>query len=526
MASSSPRSITVVNPATGSPEASYPTATPTQIDQALTQLGAVQPQWQAVPLRRRAAVLHTVADLLLQKAVPLAQLVATEVGKPVTEAQTTDVTTAANSFRTLAKLGLKTLSAIPSTPWQGHLLGRRYQQRRWPHGVVAIITPWNYPLATPASALAAALMAGNTVAFKPSERTPGCGLALHQLIQQALADQGLSPDVIACLLGDRQVGEALTQDPRIHYAVFTGSVAGGRQVQQAMAQQGRGCTLELGGSDPMLVLPSAQPHLDTVLSYALWGRFTNAGQTCAAVKRLLVPQALLAESVERLSAKLHRLQVGMPRDPATHMGPLIDTQQRQRVQDQLAQARLEQPAQVIQAALPPHLPKEGCFFPPTLVVAPPPDSVLLRQEVFGPVLAILPYQSAQEWTAHGMGSPFGLGVSVFGALSEARAIAARWPAANVAINDLPLTHYALPALPWGGWKDSGPGYRNGVQGLLEMTRLQVCSEMRHPSPAPWLFGKTPSSPLDVQALAQLLVNNRPSLGLLRYLWAHRPSSRL
>lgn len=489
-----------------------------QLNRKLHAARQLQELWRTVPLHRRASLIAEVARLLDERALPICQTISQEMGKPVVEALQTDILSAVSSLQHLARQGTRLLRPRTIDPLKARLMGRTFKVHRIPHGVVAVISPWNYPVATPATAIGSALLAGNTVIFKPSELTPRSGLLLAEAFGDVLARHNLPRDICQVIIGDRDAGRALIESGQIDFAFFTGSERAGRWIQQEMAAQGKGCTLELGGSDAMIVLPTARDRLEDVTRYAVWGRFANAGQTCAAVKRLVVHHSLYPALLQQLRQSLAALRVGDPADRRTHIGPVASQEQKALLEAQLKDA-ISDGADVWQVPLPTDVAPTGAYFPLTLVTGVSPASRLWQEEVFGPVLAIWPYHDTDELKAHTVDSPYGLGLSIFGDTSEVRSLLKLLgpnTSGHIAINDLPTTQYAFPILPWSGLKGSGPGVRNGEDGLLEMTRLQVVGGQDSPMPAPWLFRRQSPSWRATLAMVRLMTRGHLGIGLIRY----------
>jgi succinate-semialdehyde dehydrogenase/glutarate-semialdehyde dehydrogenase len=480
--------VTPINPATEEALAPYPVATRQQVLEATAAARRVQGQWSSASLAKRARILSDVADKLLEEADSFAHCITTEMGKPFREALEADLFSAISTTRYMAAIGPRVLRDKPYHSLKSLLLGRLHAEHRVPHGVVGIISPWNYPLGTPASGISMALMAGNAVILKPSEITPGTAELLVRLYQSVLSQHGFPKAIVQVLHGDGRVGAALCEAPEVDYLLFTGSSATGQRVQQAMQARGKSVNLELGGSDPMILLESC-PDWDAALSTAVWARFTNAGQTCAAIKRLLVPESRYEEVLKVLEEKISGLRVGDPMNPENHMGPLASELQLQRLMSQVSDA-VNSGARIISGGY--RLNRPGFFYAPTVLADVPADASVLGEEVFGPALIVIAYKTIKQAVEIANALPYGLTASVFGSEKEAGIIARQLEAGTVAINDVAVTNYAQPVIPWNGHKASGPGIRHGKAGLLEMTRLRVMTEnlsFKLPGlrKAPWLF---------------------------------------
>jgi acyl-CoA reductase-like NAD-dependent aldehyde dehydrogenase len=465
--------ISKINPATGALLGEYPVASAEDVAEAVTQAQAAQRIWRGTSLAARTQLLEAVLQLLFDRSQAVAQTISQETGKPLADALEADIGTALGVLRYYADLGPQRLRPRPiANDTISLITGRAHWETYHPRGVIAVISPWNYPLAIPVSGMATALMAGNAVVLKPSELTPGTGQLLVALFQEALLSLSLPLSLVSLLLGDGDTGAQLLAQP-IDGVIFTGSAVVGKKIRALASQQGYWSSLELGGSDAMLVLPGCD--LEKVASYALWGRFTNAGQACAGVKRLFVPQSDEQALLQHLKNKVSQLKVGSPLDIANHVGPLISEAQRI-VLDSQVQDALTRGAQLVAGGHP--LPGPGWFYAPTLLNAVPAQARVLQEEVFGPVLPVIPYQQVDEAVAQINASEYGLTASVFGPLGQARALAGRLNCGTVVINDVGPSNYAMLCAPWGGWKASGTGISHGERALLELSQVQVLSENR------------------------------------------------
>jgi len=349
------------------------------------------------------------------------------------------------------------------------ITGRAHRETYHPRGVIAIISPWNYPLAIPVSGITTALMAGNAVVLKPSELTPGTAQSLVNIFQEELQAQGFSPSLVGLVQGDGGIGAELLQQP-IDGVIFTGSAAVGRKIRMVAAERGLWSSLELGGSDAMLILPGCD--LELAASYALWGRYTNAGQACAGVKRLFVPAGDEPVFLKLLQEKISCLKVGGPENPQHHVGPLISESQLCLLESQVQDA-LDHGAKLLAGGK--RLPGSGWFYEPTLLANVPKHARVLREEVFGPVLPVIAYNHFQDAVAEINATEYGLTASVFGSIDHARALAAQLECGTVVINDVGPSNYAMLCAPWGGWKASGSGVSHGERALLDLCRVQVVS---------------------------------------------------
>jgi succinate-semialdehyde dehydrogenase / glutarate-semialdehyde dehydrogenase len=527
--------ITKYNPANGGLLYEIPFSTPAEIDTAIEAAHYAQQQWSLLPLEKRLAVLKSFCDNVREEAETLAHCVTQEVGKPLTESYQADVLSALGGTQHALARGKHLFKSQMKQSLKGLALGRVYKQLREPKGVVGVISPWNYPLGTPTAALIGALLAGNTVVFKPSEKTPKCGEHLVRLLHDALIQHHCSTHVVQLLQGDGSVGQAMVESPHVQYIFFTGSEGVGKRIQRICVERSIECSLELGGSDAMIILPSIERYsLDAVVSHALWGRFSNAGQTCAAIKRLYIPNALMSMFKELLTAKLLAIRTGNPLEPTTHMGPVIDERQRNQLEEQLQDAKAHG-AEWVQAPLGFTPEVHQSYMPPTLVFNPPFDALVNQQEVFGPILPVFGYDNLAEVRDTLNASPYGLGASIFGKPKQAEWLAKQLDVANIAINDLHMTFYAMPQLGWRGWKASGPGVRMSDEGLLQFVRIKTLGKaplfgvLGLAKPA-WLFSRQGHETTSSKALVETLGSGH-WLGYLhpklaKYMLERRSSTRL
>jgi acyl-CoA reductase-like NAD-dependent aldehyde dehydrogenase len=533
--SESVRVIAKYNPATGGLLYEIPFTSDAAIQDAVARAKDAHTAWARLSLKQREKVLRTFFQTLLREADAVARLISQEVGKPLNEAYQTDILTALTGVEHALKRGRHLFRSERRNSLKGLALGRVYTQHRESHGVVALISPWNYPVGTPTAAIAGALLAGNAVVFKPSEKTPMSGDILVRLWQDALLHHGHSPHLVHIVQGDGSVGGLLVNHPDVRFVFFTGSEAVGKRIQVRCAERSIGCSLELGGSDAMVILPSAERYsLDAIVAHAIWGRFTNAGQTCAAIKRLYVPRHLYPFVRELLTAKLLQLRVGDPLKNDTHIGPVIDEPQRAQLEAQLQDA-VASSVDVVQASLPIQPAPRQTFMAPALVFDPPLDACVNTEETFGPILPVFAYDDPLQLQRLLNESPYGLGASIFGTPRKAREFARGLQVANVAINDAHMTFYAMPKLGWRGWKASGPGVRMSDEGLLQFVQMKTVGEAPLfgwpfvTKPA-WLFSEhgreSQTAKTMVQTFGSGKLRGLMSPRLLAFLWERRSSTRL
>lgn len=438
----------VVNPATEEVIGTVPAGTAADTDAAVAAAVAAFPPWAATPLPRRVELVTRIVDGLVARSDELAAVITAEVGAPVGVARQAQVGLAlgmAGSFLPLAAT-LRTAERV------GNSLVTRE-----PAGVVAAITPWNMPLLLTVQKIVPALLAGCTVVHKPSEITP-----LHAaLLVDAVAGADLPPGVFNLVVGDgATVGRALTAHPAVDVVSFTGSTRAGRDVIRNGADTVKRLHLELGGKSACVVLDDAD--LEQAVRANVDQVCFNSGQTCLQWSRLLVPRRHERAALEIAADLMAGYRVGDPTDPATDLGPLVSRAALQRVHGHLARA-VAQGARLLTGG-PAPVPglDRGYFILPTLVSDVAPDMAIARDEVFGPVLSVLPYADEDEAVRIANDTPYGLHGAVFAADDDrALALARRLRTGLVDVNGGPFN----PLAPFGGFGQSGLGRECGIAGL-------------------------------------------------------------
>lgn len=449
------RMFEVVDPATGEVFAQAPECSPAQLDAAMHSALSAFTDWAADDDRRRE-VLDSAAAAVLAAADPLAELLTAEQGKPLADSRR-EIASAALWLRYFAQLEL-----APEIVRNGkHSHARIYRRAL---GVVAAITPWNFPIALAMWKIAPALRAGNTMLLKPSPCTPLSSLELGRILAGVLP-----AGVLNVVSGTDPLGAAITAHPTPRKISFTGSISTGRLVGVAAAQALKPATLELGGNDPAILLDDVVPA--EVAEALFWAAFGNNGQTCFAVKRVYVPDALHDEVADALIEIAGRVRVGDGRQPGVQLGPLINGHQLDRVRGLVADAVRHGATATAgkQAVGPP-----GFFCAPTIVTDVTDGIRLVDDEQFGPALPIIRYHDLDDAVARADNGRYGLTASVWSGDPEwAHSIATRLDCGQVSIN----AHGGAvrPHLPFGGHKYSGIGVENGIWGLHEFTSMQVIS---------------------------------------------------
>lgn len=456
--------LVVASPVTGETLCTLPTASAEDVQAAVARARAAQPAWAAQGVRARAAVMDAFRARLLARRDEAARLVTAETGKPLSEALAVDVLITLDAAKWLAHAAPRVLAPEKVRLANPLFLGRTSFVEREPRGVVGIVSPWNYPLAIPATNAMHALVAGNAVVLKPASFTPQTALLLRDLLVEA----GVHADAFQVVVGGGRVtGQALV-DADVDHLVFTGSVEVGRDVDARLRARGVSTCMELGGSDPALVLDDAP--LEHAVKGVVWGRFTNAGQTCAAVKRAFVHRALHDRFVAEVVRQASALRLGDPLDPATDVGPLRDPGAVAQMAAVVDDARKRGARVLCGGRARPDLGPQ--YFEPTVLVDVPEDALARTEETFGPVLPIMPFDDEEEAVRLANATRFGLSASVWTRdTARGHALARRLRAGTVTVNDAAYS-YAANETPWGGVGDSGHGVTHGPWGLLEMTRAR------------------------------------------------------
>ena len=470
-APSSNESITVYEAATGEAMGRVPVGGEAEVEIALQAANRALPAWSRTPVAERAAYIRALADGLVAREAELAEIMAREVGTPLATSVRVQVGLAVTVFRSMADL----VEELPAEERVGTSL-----LVRQPVGVVAGITPWNYPLYQLAAKVGPALASGSTTVIKPSSVAPLATFALAEIAHEI----GLPAGVFNLLSGRGAViGEMLAGSPLIDMVSITGSTGAGARVALAAAPNITKVALELGGKSAFLLAEGAD--LDTAISAAVRGCFVNNGQTCSATTRLLVPSSLLAEVEQRVEALVSAFTVGDPVDAATDLGPVASAAQQQTVADYIEIGAKEGTTVAGgPGAVDGH--ENGYFVKPSVFSRLSPDSAVVREEIFGPVLAMVPYDGIEQGIAFANDSEYGLSGAVWAEdVPAAVRIAKQLRTGQVAVNGGRFNARA----PFGGFKKSGIGRELGEHGLLEyfeVTSIQFPSadELASFEPAP------------------------------------------
>lgn len=442
----------VINPATGRAFATAPRADQGQLDAAVAAAGRAFPGWAARSYAERRALIERFADAVEARFEEFARLMTMEQGKPLDQAR-------GEVGGTIA--GLRWFAAQEIAP---HVIRdtptERITQHHSPLGVVAAITPWNFPLILLVVKLAPALITGNVVIAKPAPSTP-----LTTLLLGEVAADILPPGVFQTLADANDLGAPLSSHPGVAHVSFTGSTATGKKVLSSTADTLKRFTLELGGNDAALVLDDAD--VATAAPAIFGAAMVNAGQVCLAAKRVYAPRAIYDDLCDALGDLARAAVVGDGLDQGSQIGPVQNAAQYAKLVDYLAEAREQ--GRIVAGGAP--IEREGYFIAPTIVRDLPDDARLVREEQFGPVLPVLAYDDLDQAVAAINASDYGLGGTIWtGNPERGEQVAMRIDSGTVWVN----RHLDLPFdVAFGGAKQSGIGRQQGMEGLIEFTQAKI-----------------------------------------------------
>ncbi|MEU6742024.1 aldehyde dehydrogenase family protein [Streptosporangium sandarakinum] len=453
--SASGEGIDVVNPATEETVDRVPAGAAADVEAAVAAARAALPAWSGTAPADRGKVLAAAADLIRQRSDQMARIIATDMGAPYGVAMKVQTLMPAGVLASYAELAA-------AYDFEGERVGNSRIFRE-PVGVVAAITPWNYPLHQILCKVGPALAAGCTVVLKPSEVAPLAAFALAGIFDEV----GLPAGVFNMVSGyGPTIGEALVSHPDVDMVSFTGSTRAGRRVAALAAEGVKRVALELGGKSASVILPDAD--LATAVKVTVANAFLNSGQTCSAWSRMIVHRDRYDEAVELAARAAAKYTVGDPFDEGTRLGPLVSAAQRDRVVHYINRGQ-EEGARLITGGVDRPL-ERGFYVEPTVFAGVEPGMVIEQEEIFGPVLAAIPYTRGEdEAVAIANGTPYGLAGAVWaGTEEQGVAVARRLRTGQVSVNGGQFN----PRAPFGGYKQSGLGRELGVFGLEEYLEVK------------------------------------------------------
>ena len=458
--------IEVVSPWTEEVIASVPGGSTQDIDSAVAAARAALQSgpWPAMSLDERIALLERLRDLLVKNAEELAQVTTAEMGCPITQSRTLQVVNPVKILEAYVETGRN----YPFEELRHSSNGDALVLRQ-PVGVVAGVVPWNVPLSLTIQKLVPALLAGCTIVLKPSPETPLDSYVVARLLEEA----GCPPGVVNIVPAGREVSEYLISHPGVNKVTFTGSSAAGRRIAEVCGRDLRRVTLELGGKSAAVILDDAD--LDQTAEALRMGSFRNNGQICTLKTRLVVPVGLQDEFVDRLGAMLDTMPIGDPRDESTQIGPLVTQRQRSVVEGYIQSGHAEG-AKLVRGGGRPDM-QHGWFVEPTIFADVDSEATIAQQEIFGPVVAVIPYATEDEAIAIANNSTYGLNGAVFSTdRDRGLRIARQLETGSVEFNGSAAGFLA----PMGGVKFSGLGREFGPEGIdpfIEFKSIGISAEV-------------------------------------------------
>ncbi len=454
------RTIPNINPATMELIADVPVFTSQEVDELVKRARRAFKDWSGLSLKQRAKILKKLQKLIVARKDEIAHTVCEETGKTEMDG-ILEVFTVSEHLNYFRKKGPKYLK--PEKRSTGLFVHKAAYTNFQPRGVVGVISPWNYPFILTAGPVLQALMAGNTVIVKPSEVTPATTLKLKELALEA----GIPDDVLLVATGDGSTGGALVEHPDTDMICFTGSTATGRKIGEICGRMLKPSILELGGKDPMVVFADA--NLERAVNAAIWGGYSNSGQTCISVERVLVESSIHDKFAQMVADKLKETKQGFRQDFPS-LGSMTFEKQVGIVQEHLEDAKQKGAHLMLEGGR--HDDFDGLFMKPALVTEVTSDMKVWKDETFGPVIALQKFNTEEEAIDLANSTAYGLNASVWSKNGKkARRVARSIISGAVCINDVDA-NYIMSDLPFGGVKESGIGRVYGKEGLRAFTNMQ------------------------------------------------------
>ena len=447
------RSFEAYNPATEEVIATVPSASRSQLDEAVAAAKRAFPAWSARPLTERQALVAAIGDAIERHAEAFKRLLTLEQGKARQGAEW-EIGGSVIWCREIAKQELP-VHLVEETE------SRRVETRRVPLGVVGGITPWNFPMLLAIWKIAPALLAGNTMVLKPSPWTPLCTLKLGEILREVLP-----AGVLNIVSGGNELGSWLTEHADIRKISFTGSTATGRKIMEAASGNLKRITLELGGNDPAIVLPDVD--VEKTAKELFWAAFQNSAQFCVAAKRIYIHEKIYDDLAKALVDYARTVKMGDGLQQGTDLGPIQNKMQFEKLKDLLADAKATGCRFLLGGEVDQ---RPGYFIPVTIIDNPPENSRVVVEEAFGPILPLLKFSDVDDVVDRANNTDYGLAASIWSEdLLAAKRIAERIEAGTVWINEV---HSFSPHVAFGGHKQSGIGIENALEGLAEYTNSQT-----------------------------------------------------
>jgi len=453
------------NPATGQKLVEYPVNSINDVNEAVRRAKTVQQQWAGISLKKRISHMRKIRAYITENLDTLAEQISSDNGKTVTDALLTELVSATMAVSYYCNNAANFLEDRKLSPGNVLFVNKRSRIIRVPFGVVGIISPWNYPFAIPFSEIIMALLAGNCVVYKAASETQLVGHALKKCIEEAELPEGVFNyiNIPGSIAGDAFL------EAGIDKLFFTGSVPIGKYLMRKAAETLTPVSLELGGNDPAIVFDDAD--LIRAATGITWAGFQNCGQSCGGVERVYVHKSVYSEFLSILKREIESLRIGIGTAFDTDIGSMTTERQMKTVQEHISDALKKGASIFVQSFVDPKL--KGFFLPCTVLTDVNHDMIVMREETFGPVIGVMPYETIEEAMNTPMISRLGLTASLWSKNAKrAITIARKIKAGAITINDHLVSH-GMAETPWGGFKESGIGRTHGDIGFAEMTEPVV-----------------------------------------------------